>query len=380
MDLRLTERQRAHRDAARQFAADAIAPWADRIDRDETTPAPVLAAVRASGYLGAALPAAWGGGEIDPVSHGLVTEEIGKVCSSVRSLLTVHNMSAQTIARLGSPAQKARWLPALCSGQRIIGFALTEPEVGSATHTIQTQAQQRGDDYTINGIKRWITYGQIADQFLVFAQCEHRPIAILVDRDSEGLEIEPMTGVLGTRGSMLAQLRFRDVHVTGDRQLGAIGMGIHFVANTALDHGRFSVAWGCTGILQACLHACLSYADQRRQGESKLRDYQLIRRQLTDMLVAHTTARALCYRAACLREKADPRAVMETALAKYHAAAAALRVATDAVHLHGANGCGSDYPVARYQRDATVMGTIEGTQEIHQLMLADYAFQRPYLE
>jgi hypothetical protein len=214
----------------------------------------------------------------------------------------------------------------------------------------------------------------------VFAQSERKPIAIIIDRDSEGLEIEPMTGVLGTRGSMLAQLRFRDVHVASDCQLGATGTGISFVANAALDHGRFSVAWGCTGIIQACLDACLSYADQRRQGESKLRDYQLIRRQLTDMLVAHTTARALCYRAACLRAQGDPRAVMETALAKYHASAAALRIATDAVHLHGANGCGADYPVARYQRDATVMGIIEGTHEIHQLTLADYAFQRPYLE
>lgn len=380
MDLRLTERQRAARDAARQFAAEAIAPWADQIDRDEATPAAVLAAVRASGYLGAALPAAWGGGELDPVSHGLVTEEIGKACSSVRSLLTVHNMSAQAIARFGTAAQKARWLPALGTGQQIIGFALTEPEVGSATHTIQTDAVERGDGYVVNGGKKWITYGQVADWFLVFAQCEGKPIAIILDRDSEGLEIEPMTGVLGTRGSMLAQLRFRDVQVGKDCQLGERGMGISFVANTALDHGRFSVAWGCTGILQACLEASLAYADQRQQGDSKLRDYQLIRRQLTDMLVAHTTARALCYRAACLRAQRDPRAVMETAMAKYHASTAALRSATDAVHLHGANGCSADYPVARYQRDATVMGIIEGTHEIHQLTLADYAFQRPYLE
>jgi alkylation response protein AidB-like acyl-CoA dehydrogenase len=380
MDLRLTERQRACRDAARLFAAQEVAPWAGRIDRDEATPALVLAAIRASGYLGAALPAAWGGGGFDPVSHGLVTEEIGKVCSSVRSLLTVHNMSAQAIARFGTPEQKARWLPALCAGQQIIGFALTEPDVGSATHTIQTHAAEHGDAYVVNGIKRWITYGQVADQFLVFAQSERKPIALVVDRDSEGLEIEAMTGVLGTRGSMLAQLRFRDVRVAKNRQLGAIGIGISFVANAALDHGRFSVAWGCAGIIQACLDACLSYAEQRRQGDGKLKDYQLIRRQLTDMLVAHTAARALCYRSACLREQGDPRAVMETSLAKYHAAAAAIRVAADAVHLHGANGCSADYPVARYQRDATVMGIIEGTHEIHQLTLADYAFQRPYLE
>jgi glutaryl-CoA dehydrogenase (non-decarboxylating) len=379
MDIRLTERQRSCREAARRFAIE-LAPSAERIDREETTPTSVLAAIRESGYLGAALPTEWGGGGIDPVSYGLVTEEIGRVCSSVRSLLTVHNMSAQAIARFGTPEQKARWLPDICTGRRIIGFALSEPEVGSAAHTIQTQAVKISDAYLLNGTKKWVTYGLIADLFVVFAQLEGESVALVVDRESEGLEVEPLTGVFGTRGSMLAQLRFDDVRVCRDRQLGRTGMGIRFVANDALDHGRFSVAWGSTGIIQACLDACLAYAEQRRQGEGRLRDFQLIRRQLADMLVAHSASRALCYRSACLREQGDPRAPMETSLAKYHASSAAIRVATDAVHMHGANGCSADYPVSRYLRDATVMGIIEGTHEIHQLALANYAFQRPYLE
>ncbi len=380
MDLRLTDKQQACRDAARRFAVDELEPWAERIDQEDATPRSVLAAIRASGYLGAALPAKWGGGGIDPVSHGLVTEEIGKVSASVRGLLTVHNMSTQAIVRFGSPEQQARWLPPLCAGRKIVAFALSEPEVGSAAHTIQTQAVERGDGYVLTGVKRWITYGMVADLFLVFAQCEGKPVALVVERESVGLEIEPLTNVFGTRGSMLAQLRFNDVRVAKDCQIGPTGAGITFVANAALDHGRFSVAWGSTGIIQACLHACLSYAQKRQQGESRLKDYQLIRRQLADMLVAHTTARALCYRSACLREQGDPRAVMETSMAKYHASASAIRAATDAVHLHGANGCSADYPVSRYLRDATVMGIIEGTHEIHQLALANYAFQRPYLQ
>ena len=382
MDIRLTEQQQARREAARRFAATELAPWADAIDRNGTTPPAVLEAIRASGFLGAALPAAWGGGEMDPVSHGLITEEIGKVCSSVRSLMTVHNMSAQAIARFGTPEQQRRWLPELSTAHKLIGFALSEPDVGSATNTIQTRAVETsdGDGYVLTGTKKWITYGMVADLFVVFAKHEGEPLALLVDRDSSGLEIEPVTEILGTRGSMLAQLRFEGVEVAKDRQLGRTGMGLRFVANTALDHGRFSVAWGSTGIIQACLDACLSYAESRRQGDGKLKDYQLVRRQLADMLVAHTAARALCYRSACLREQGDPRAIMETSLAKYHASAAAIRVATDAVHLHGANGCSADYPVSRYLRDATVMGIIEGTHEIHQLTLASYAFQRPYLE
>lgn len=380
MDIQLSERQAARRAAARAFAAAALAPWAERIDRDETTPALVITAVRTSPYLGAALPETWGGGGFDPVSHGLVTEEIGAVCSSVRSLLTVHNMSTQAIVRFGTPEQHARWLPDLCAGRTIIAFALSEPEVGSAAHTIETQAAACAGDYVLSGTKKWVTYGLIADLFLVFARCEGKPIAIVVDRGSDGLDVEPVSGVLGTRGSMVAQLRFNRVRVAKDRQIGATGMGISFVAHGALDHGRFSVAWGSAGIIRACLDACLGYAAQRRQGDGRLRDYQLIRRQLTDMLVAQTAARALCYRSACLREQGDPRAVMETSLAKYHASAAAIRVANDAVHLHGANGCSADYPVGRYLRDATVMGIVEGTHEIHQVALADYAFQRPYLD
>jgi len=322
----------------------------------------------------------WGGGGIDPVSYGLVTEEIGKTCSSVRSLMTVHNMSAQMIVKLGTPDQQTRWLPDLCAGEKIIGFALSEPNVGSAAQTIQTEAVEHGSAYLLNGTKKWITYGLIADLFLVFAHSDHKPAAFVVDRRSDGLSVEPMKDAFGTRGSMLAEVRLDNVTVPKSHQLGGMGMGISFVANAALDHGRFSVAWGSTGIIQACLDACLSYTNERQQGEQKLKDYQLIRRQLTNMLVAHTAARALCYRSACLREQGDPRAIMETSMAKYYASAAAIRVANDAVHMHGANGCSADYPVGRYLRDATVMGIIEGTHEIHQISLANYAFQRPYLD
>jgi alkylation response protein AidB-like acyl-CoA dehydrogenase len=364
----------------RQFAAEHISPWAARIDEQQITPVCVLDAIKDSGYLGAALPVEWGGGGIDPVSYGLITEEIGKACSSIRSLMTVHNMSAQVIVKMGSRDQQTRWLPDLCAGDRIIAFALTEPKVGSAVQTIETAAVERGGAYLLNGTKKWITYGQIADLFLVFAQCDHKPTAFVVDRRSEGLSVRPITDIFGTRGSMLGELHFDNVTVPKSHQLGATGMGINFVANAALDHGRFSVAWGSTGIIQACLDACISYANVRAQGAQKLRDYQLIQRHLTNMLVAHTAARSLCYRSACLREQGDPRAVMETSMAKYFASDAAVRVANNAVHMHGANGCSSEYPVGRYLRDATVMGIIEGTHEIHQVCLAGYALQRPYLD
>jgi hypothetical protein len=380
MNIQLTGSQLERRKQARHFASDQLAPWAGKIDEQQSTPESVLAAVKTSGYLGAALPSKWGGGGMDPVSYGVVTEEIGKVCSSIRSLMTVHNMSAQTVAKLGNPEQQARWLPLLCRGEEVIAFALSEPNAGSAAQAIETVAQDCDSAYVLRGVKKWITYGQIADLFLVFARCESKPIAVIVERSSEGLSVEPIKDVLGVRGSMLATVRFENVSVPKSHQIGATGMGLTFVANVALDHGRFSVAWGSTGIIQGCLDACVSYVQERRQGEQLLKDYQLIRRQISDMLVAHTSARALCFRCACLREQSDPRAVMETSMAKYYASAAAIRVANDAVHMHGGNGCTAEYPVARYLRDATVMGIIEGTHEVHQVGLASYAFQRPYLQ
>ena len=374
------ERHRERREEARRFATGELAPWADAIDREQATPPSVLAAMRGSGLLGAALPEEWGGGGIEPSGYGLITEEIGRVCSSLRSLMTVHNMSAQAILRFGSPEQKARWLPELCAGRRIIAFALSEPEAGSATSDISTRAVADGEAFRLYGVKKWISYGQVADQFLVFARQEDGPVALIVDRDSEGLAIEPISGIFGTRGAMLAQLRFEGVRVPTDRQLGQAGMGLSLVANFALDHGRFSVAWGSTGLIQACLDACVSYAQNRSRSDGRLVDFQLVRRQLADMLVAHSASRALCLGCAELREQGDPRAIMETSLAKYHASAAAIRVANDAVHLHGANGCSEDYPVGRYLRDATVGGIVEGSHEIHQIALASYALQRPYLD
>lgn len=376
MDLALTDAQQAARDRARQFATEHLDPVAAEIDRAQTTPASVVEALSRSGWLGAALPERWGGGALDPLSYGLATEEIGRACSSVRSLMTVHNMSAQGLVRFGTAEQQARWLPSLCAGERKIAFALTEPEVGSAASEVRTDAEESSDGYVLTGIKTWITYGLIADLFLVIARCGDRPTAFIVERSMAGVSLEPITDVLGTRGSMLARMRLDRVRVPLSNRLGATGAGISFVANSVLDHGRFSVAWGATAIIRGCLEACAAYASRRQQGGRPLIEYQLVRRQLTDMLVGETTARALCYRSAHFRQMRDPNAAAETALAKYHASDAALKAATAAVKLHGGNGCSADFPVARYLRDATVMSIIEGTQEMHQISLASYALRK----
>jgi len=380
MTCDLSEAQRDASERARRFVTEAILPFAALIDETQTTPQHVLQALRANSWLGAGLPAQWGGGELDPLAYGLAMEQFGWACSSTRTLLTVHNMTAQVILRFGSAQQRERWLPALCSGEKIIAFALTEPGAGSDATGIETEAQPRPGEYRITGTKIWCSYGLAADLYLLFARCEGKPVALLVERESPGLSVEPMQDVFGTRGSMLARLRLDGVEVPVSHRIGAVGAGLSFVANVALDYGRFAVAWGAVGIIRACLDTCVDYASERHQGGAVLAQHQLIRRQLTDTLLAHTTARALCLRSAQLRMAGDPRAASETALAKYHASEAAIRVANDAIALHGANGCSPKFPVSRYLRDATVTGIVEGTREIHQIALASYALQRPYLD
>lgn len=378
MDLRLDDAQLIARDSARRFATEFVDPLASQADQEQAMPAVLLDRLREGGWLGAALPSEWGGSGMDPLAYGLVTEEIGRACSSVRSLLTVHNMSSQALVRFGSAEQQARWLPDLCAGRKLIAFALTEPDAGSSASAIRTEARKGTDSFLVSGTKIWTTFGQIADLYLVFARCEDAPVALVIERDREGVHVEPISDVLGTRGSMLARVRFEDVEVPATHRVGPVGAGISFVANSTLDHGRFSVAWGATGIIRGCLDACLSYATERRQGSHSISEHQLVRRELTNMLAAHTTAHALCSRAAYFRMIGDPRAVMETTLAKYHAAQSAVQTATDAIRLHGANGTSRNYPVERYMRDAMILEIIEGTREVLQDSLASYALQRPY--
>jgi glutaryl-CoA dehydrogenase (non-decarboxylating) len=375
MRIELTPQQKEDRAGFRAFAAAEIAPHADRWDREERMPAEVVRRVAEAGYLGLAMPAEVGGGGRDLVTFGLLHEEIGKACSSVRSLLTVHGMVAQAVSRWGTPEQRERWLPRLARGETIGAFGLSEPAVGSDAQHVETQAvAAEGGGFVLSGRKRWITFGQIADLYLIFAQLDGKPTAFLVEREAPGFAAEPITGILGTRASMLGELVMEGCRVPAGALLGRPGFGFSHVVSNCLDLGRYSVAWGSVGIAQAALEASLAYAAERKQFGVPIRDHQLVRRLLTDMVAAVKAARLLCLEAGYLKDAGDPRAFGSTFIAKYFASTTAMRAALDAVQIHGANGCGPDYPVARLMRDAKVMEIIEGSNEIQQLTIANFAY------
>jgi alkylation response protein AidB-like acyl-CoA dehydrogenase len=351
-------------------------PVADAYDRDGAVPEELQERIGEAGLWAPFLPVALGGQDLDLVTLGQVHEEVGRGCSSVRSLLTVHTMLTWALLRWGSPAQIEQWAPSLADGRVRGAFCLSEPAGGgSDTAGIRTTATAHGGGWRLKGRKKWITGGQRADLFLVFARTESSVIALLVPRRSPGVRVIPLQDVLGTRASLIAELEFDDVELGPDALLGPSSFASGMVLSGTLDLGRFSVASGSVGIVQACLEASAHYTAQRTVGGSKLRELQLIRAKLSDMVTDVRAARLLCHQAGVLKDAGDPATIMATWVAKYFASTAAARHATEAVQIHGANGMSADYPVARLYRDAKVMEIIEGSNEIQRITIADEAYR-----
>jgi len=369
----------AHLEAQVEFQAFTdkhIDPFADQWDREEIYPQVVIEALAEAGYLGATLSKNYGGSEMDPLTFGLLCEELGKSSFSLISLLTVHSMVCQVITKWGSNKQKEYWLPKLASGKTLAAFALSEPDIGSDPNGVETTVSPIDEEsYLLNGKKKWISCGQIADLFLVFAKCEGRLTAFLLNRNIPGFSLKPIQGMYGFRSAMLAELSFDNCRVNKVDIVGKIGFGFSHVGNTALDHGRYCIAWGCIGLGQACLDASLSYATKRKQFGVYLHKHQLIQQMIANMTTNLGAARALCLQAAYLKLRNEPDLIMETSIAKYFASQMALTAANDTVQIHGANGCSSEYSVQRYLRDAKITEIIEGSSQMQQIIISQYAHQ-----
>ena len=361
--------------AVKDFVDKELAPNANQNDRDECLPADVLERMTDLRLWGAVLPAAEGGAGIGTVAFGTLHEEISRGDTSVRNLLTVHSMVAASVSRWGDATQREQWLPDLASGAVKGAFCLTEPQAGSDTSGITAEARQHNGSWVLNGHKKWITGAQTADLFLVFALHNGRQTAFLLPRNTPGVSVVPITGLLGARASMLGEVTMRDAVAGPDALLGPAQFGAAMVMNGALDVGRFSVASGSVGIAQGCLDACADYTAKRTVRGRPIRELQLIRAMLADMVTETRAARQLCEHAGRLKDAGDQRSIMATWIAKYFATKAATRIASNAVQIHGANGCASEYPVQRHYRDAKLSEIVEGSSEIQQLLISDEAFR-----
>lgn len=375
MKIELTPEQLKRKEEFKAFVDNEIIPYAAESDKEERIKPDIIRKTAQMGYLGSMLPMKYGGMGFDNITIGLLNEETGRGCSSVRSLLTVHGMVALAIERWGTDEQREHWLPKIARGEVIAAFGLTEPEVGSDAKSIQASAVLSGDHYIINGRKKWTTLGQIADIFLIFTRCDEKPATFLVERNNPGFKAIPIKGLLGARASMIAELQMDDCIVDKNSLVGSIGTGLSHVALSCLDYGRYTVACGCVGLGQACLEESIRYSRKRKQFGVSLRKNQLIQKMITEMVTDVKAARLLCYYAGYLKDEGDPDSIMETWVAKYFASKMVNRVASNAVQIHGANGCCGDYRVERYFRDARINEIIEGTTQMHEVLISTNAFR-----
>jgi len=373
MDLDLTPAQEEVRRLAREFAEAEIAPVAARNDREERFPHEIIEKLAPTGLLTPTVPKAYGGYGTDFIGEACVFEEIGRVCSSVRTILSVHNsLVALTILRWGTEAQKDRYLPDLSRGRYLGCFALTEHTAGSDAVHQSTQARRDGDGWRITGRKAWVSSGSEAGLCLLFAQTDpdrgHRGItAFLVPMDSPGITVERVTGKMGLKAAHTAHLTLEEVWVPEESVLGGVGQGFK-VAMSALDNGRYGVAAGSVGVARACLEASIAYARQRHAFGKPIAAFQLVQEMIARMAVEVEAARMLVYRAGH-RKNQGVRNTLETSMAKLYATELAVRAARTAIQIHGALGYTDAYPVERHLRDALATTIYEGTSQIQTLII-----------
>jgi alkylation response protein AidB-like acyl-CoA dehydrogenase len=373
LDFQLTDEQRLISESAREFCDKEIAPRVRDNDRAGRFDRELASKLGEMGYLGAPVAEEYGGRSLDYLSYALVVEQVGRVDSSARTVVSVQtSLVAGSIERWGTEEQKREWLPPLCSGEALGCFALTEPDAGSDPASLRTRATRTDSGWTISGNKMWISMGNVADVALVFAQTDpgkrHKGLAcFLVRTASDGYSSQEIHGKLGLRSSDTAEISLDEVEVAADAMLGEIGDGFK-VAMSALDNGRYSVAAGCVGICDGCVDASVAYAKERRQFGVPIASFQLVQELIADMIVRRDAARLLVYRAGELKDR-GVRNTVETSIAKYYATEAAVDCANAAIQVHGGSGYVDDYPVERYLRDARVTTLYEGTSQIHKLII-----------
>lgn len=362
---------------AGRFAEKVIRPKAGQFDREERYPKEIIDKLAERRFLLASLPKANGGLGLDPLYYGFFTEEIGKACCATRGLITVQSsLIGETLLRWGTKEQKSNWLPAIADGQKIGAFALTEPHVGSNAQGVQTTYDRSGKEFVIKGRKKWISFAEIADFFIVIASKGPEITAFIIERNRPGIKIFPQKGLLASRAAHIAEIEFNNVRVPHTNVLGKSGSGFAFIASSALDHGRYSIAWAGVAIAQEALNNMVRYARERKQFGSKIAEFQLIQGMIGDAVTKIHAARALCIKAGEMRKNKDKDALAETNIAKYFSSRVALEVATDAVQIYGGNGLSDLYPVERLFRESKVLQIIEGTSQIQQQIIARYGLRK----
>lgn len=371
-----TEEQQALHNMVQQFAAKEIAPKAAYYDQAEEFPWANVQKMAGLGLMGIPIPEKYGGAELDTVSYMAAIEEISKACASTGAILAVHT-SAGTIPILlfGTEEQKQTYLPPLASGEKIGAFALTEPGAGSDASRVTTTATLDDDEYVLNGTKCFITNGEAAEVYIVFASMDRSKgvkgiTGFIVEKGTAGFTIGKKEEKMGIRASSTTELIFDNCRIPCKNLLGKIGDGFK-IAMITLDGARIGIGAQALGIAQGAYEEALSYAKVREQFGKPIAAQQAIAFLLADMAIQIEASRHLVYHAAILKDAGVPYG-KEAAIAKTFASDTAVKVALDAVQIMGGYGYSRHYPVERMLRDAKITQIYEGTNQIQRVVIASH--------
>jgi len=378
---RLTAEHDELRAMVRELAEERIAPRAAEIDEKAEFPWDLKELLAKQDLLGTAFEERHGGTQLDGIGQAILVEEIARADATTSLIPIVQKLGALPILLAGSDEQKDRYLPRLASGEWLIAFGLTEAAAGSDVAANRMRARLDGDCYILNGSKRFITHGSVANVLTVFALTDPEAggrkgmSGFIVETETPGFAAPRVEHKMGIRGSPTAELTFDDVRVPVENLLGAEGDGFKIAMNT-LDRSRLGIAAQAVGIAQGAIDEAVRYAADRQQFGQRVADFQGIQFMLADMASQTEAARQLTYAAAAQVDADAADLPYWTSSAKLVAGDTAMRVTTDAVQVLGGYGYISDYPVERMMRDAKITQLYEGTQQIQRIVIARQLLQR----
>ena len=375
MDFHLSKEHLLVRKMYREFAENEVKPLAEELDEEERFPMETVEKMAKLGMMGIYFPKQYGGAGGDVLSYAMCVEELAKVCGTTAVVVSAHtSLCCAPIFENGTEEQKMKYLPDLLSGRKIGAFGLTEPGAGTDASGQQTTAvKNENGDYVLNGSKCFITNGNVADTFVVFAMTDkskgnHGISAFIVEKSFPGFSTGKHEKKMGIRGSSTCDLIFEDCIVPKENLLGQEGKGFKIAMQT-LDGGRIGIAAQALGLGEGAVNEAVKYTQERVQFGRRLSQFQNTQFQLADMATKVKAAQLLVYRAA-VAKKTQKTYSVEAAMAKLYAAEVAMEVTTKAVQLHGGYGYTREYDVERMMRDAKITEIYEGTSEVQRMVIS----------
>ena len=369
MDFNFSEDHEMLRNMVREFTDAEIRPLAAKIDSDECIPKELISKIAEMGLLGTAFPEKYGGGGFGKIGYCIAQEEVTKACGSTATFIGAHqSIGTNAIFIGGSEELKQKYLPSLCAGEKIAAFAMTEPEAGSDSFNLRTNAVKQGDKWILNGQKAWITNGAIADVFSVFARTPKGITGFVVEKNFPGVEVGPNEKKLGIKGSVTNSITFSDVAVPEENMIGTEGRGF-LIAMKTLDAGRLTIGACSVGASKEMLRLSVEYAEQRKQFDQPIVKFQAVQFMLAEMTSKIYAMESMLYRCAGNYE-ANMDISQEAAILKLYSSEAVSQVADTALQIHGGMGFSRELPIERFYRDARILRIFEGTSEIQKLIIS----------